>query len=97
MSDNYEIDSKTGQPRYFFKEKLGEGTYGVVYKSEDVITGTIVAVKKIRLENEDEGMPSTSMREIAILKELNCEYVEKLIDVVYRPLEKRLSLVFEYL
>jgi serine/threonine protein kinase len=31
----------------------------------------IVALKKIRLEQEEEGVPSTAIREIALLKELN--------------------------
>jgi hypothetical protein len=30
----------------------------------------IVALKKIRLEAEDEGVPSTAIREISLLKEL---------------------------
>ncbi len=33
--------------------------------------GTILALKRIRLESEDEGMPCTAIREIALLKELN--------------------------
>jgi serine/threonine protein kinase len=51
-------------------EKIGEGTYGVVYKAKDTYTKEFVALKKIKLENEDEGVPSTAMREISILKEL---------------------------
>lgn len=43
---------------------------GVVYKSLDKLTGATVALKKIRLEAEDEGVPSTAIREISILKEL---------------------------
>jgi len=31
-------------------EKIGEGTYGVVYKAKNVKTGTLVALKKIRLD-----------------------------------------------
>lgn len=44
--------------------------YGVVYQARDLHTGNIVALKKIRLELEDEGVPSTSVREISVLKEL---------------------------
>lgn len=50
---------------------LFEGTYGVVYKAKQKKDNTLVALKKIRLENEDEGVPSTAIREITLLKELN--------------------------
>jgi cyclin-dependent kinase 2 len=42
----------------------------VVYKARDTLNKETVALKKIKLENEDEGVPSTAMREISILKEL---------------------------
>ncbi|TFY60216.1 hypothetical protein EVJ58_g5294 [Rhodofomes roseus] len=61
--------------RYSKIEKVGEGTYGVVYKAKDVTTGQVVALKKIRLEAEDEGVPSTAIREISLLKELKDENV----------------------
>lgn len=53
------------------------GTYGVVYKARDVATNQIVALKKIRLEAEDEGVPSTAIREISLLKELKDERIVK--------------------
>ncbi|KAG0586816.1 hypothetical protein KC19_2G119600 [Ceratodon purpureus] len=51
-------------------EKIGEGMYGVVYKARDRITNETIALKKIRLEQEDEGVPSTAIREISLLKEM---------------------------
>ncbi len=42
----------------------------MVFKARDCVLKDYVAVKKIKLENEDEGVPSTAMREISILKEL---------------------------
>lgn len=48
-------------------EKIGEGTYGVVYKGRNKITGEVVAMKKIRLESEDEGIPSTAIRFVCLL------------------------------
>ena len=53
------------------------GTYGVVYKARDTGTNQIVALKKIRLEAEDEGVPSTAIREISLLKELKDDNIVK--------------------
>lgn len=55
---------------YDKREKIGEGTYGVVYKAVDIRSGGVVALKRIRLEIEDEGVPPTAIREVSILKEL---------------------------
>lgn len=98
-NSNYDGNHKLmGNERYIFNksDKLGEGTYGVVYKGIDLVTKNAIAIKKIRLENEDEGMPSTTMREIAILKELSHPNIIQLLNVKYLPNEKRLDLVFEY-
>jgi len=76
-------------------EKIGEGTYGVVYKAKDRVSGEIIALKKIRLEAEDEGIPSTAIREISLLKELQHPNIVRLYDVVHT--ERKLTLVFEFL
>ena len=64
------IKSSNGLDKYQKLEKLGEGTYGVVYKALNLETGETVAIKKIRLEKEDDGVPSTAIREISLLKNL---------------------------
>lgn len=76
-------------------EKIGEGTYGVVYKGRHKNTNKLVALKKIRLESEEEGVPSTAIREISILKELQHPNVVSLLDVLLQ--EAKLYLVFEFL
>ncbi|EWM26304.1 protein serine threonine kinase [Nannochloropsis gaditana] len=81
--------------RYQKLEKIGEGTYGVVFKAKDRVTNEILALKKIRLEAEDEGIPSTAIREISLLKELQHPNIVRLYDVVHT--ERKLTLVFEYL
>uniref|UniRef100_A0A0D9VNQ8 Protein kinase domain-containing protein n=1 Tax=Leersia perrieri TaxID=77586 RepID=A0A0D9VNQ8_9ORYZ len=81
--------------QYEKEEKIGEGTYGVVYKARDKVTNETIALKKIRLEQEDEGVPSTAIREISLLKEMHHGNIVRLHDVVHS--EKRIYLVFEYL
>ncbi|XP_044953269.1 cyclin-dependent kinase G-1-like [Hordeum vulgare subsp. vulgare] len=46
---------------------INEGTYGIVSRAKDKKTGEIVALKKVKMENEREGFPLTSLREINIL------------------------------
>ena len=52
-------------------------------------------MKKIRLESEDEGIPSTAIREIALLKELQHPNIVRLVNVLHT--DRKLTLVFEYL
>eukprot|EP00761_Pharyngomonas_kirbyi_P005574 gb/GECH01005579.1/.p1 GENE.gb/GECH01005579.1/~~gb/GECH01005579.1/.p1 ORF type:complete len:296 (+),score=66.61 gb/GECH01005579.1/:1-888(+) len=81
--------------RYTKLAKVGEGTYGVVYKAKNRETGELVALKRIRLESEEEGVPCTAIREISLLKELRHPNIVRLNDVLHA--EKKLTLVFEYL
>jgi serine/threonine protein kinase len=81
--------------KYAKLEKIGEGTYGLVYKARDKVTNQLVALKKIRLESEDEGTPSTAVREISILKQLQHPNIVQLIEVIHTATS--LTLVFEFL
>lgn len=80
--------------RYEKLAKIGEGAYGVVYKAKDKQNDTLTALKRIRLDSEEEGVPCTAIREISLLKELRHENIVRLLDVVYS--EHKLTIVFEY-
>lgn len=56
--------------KYEKLEKIGEGTYGTVFKGKNRETQEIVALKRVRLDDDDEGVPSSALREICLLKEL---------------------------
>lgn len=83
--------------RFKICKQLGVGTYGEVYYAIDQLKQTKVAIKKIKFYGrESEGIPPTSLREIAILKQLNHKNIVKLEDVVMEQREDslRLYLVF---
>jgi 5'-3' exonuclease len=67
------------------------------YFSRSPLTDTneIVALKRIRLDTQDDGVPSTAIREIAILKELRHPAVVDLREVVFAE-QQKLYLVFEF-
>jgi len=52
-------------------------------------------LKVVALEAEDEGIPSTAIREISLLKQLQHPNIVKLCDVIHS--ERKLTLVFEFL
>jgi serine/threonine protein kinase len=83
------------EERYQRIEKIGEGTYGVVYKAKDTQTDKLVALKRIRMEHDDEGVPSTAIREISLLKEVQHPNIVDLKDIVYD--ETKLYLIFEFI
>ena len=82
--------------KYEKVEKLGEGTYGVVYKVKDTTTNEFYAIKKIRLKAEEEGIPSTAIREISLLKELKHKNIVRLLGI-YEPSDFRLYMVLEFM
>ena len=85
---------KSKDQKYIKTTKLGEGTYGIVFRAKDQKGQEIYALKKIRLQADQEGIPSTAIREISLLKELNHINIVKLHEVLHSP--KKLTLVFEY-
>jgi serine/threonine-protein kinase BUR1 len=61
----------TGISNYDLEQKLGEGTFGEVYKAKSKKSGEVYALKKILMHNEKDGFPITALREIKLLKMLS--------------------------
>ncbi|XP_059143125.1 cyclin-dependent kinase-like 1 isoform X2 [Physella acuta] len=74
--------------------KIGEGSYGVVFKCRNRETSQLVAIKKFVESEEDPLIKKIAMREIRMLKQLKHPNLVNLIEVFRR--RKRLHLVFEY-
>ncbi|RDW89618.1 kinase-like protein [Coleophoma cylindrospora] len=56
-------------------EKLNdieEGAYGWVSRAKDMTTGKVVALKRLKMENAQDGIPVTGIREIQTL--MDCEH-----------------------
>lgn len=66
-------------------QKLGEGTFGEVYIATHERTGETAALKKIKLECEDEGVPGTTLREVSLLKELQHPNVVQYVCLLSSP------------
>ncbi|EDW48163.1 GM21710 [Drosophila sechellia] len=81
---------------------IGEGAYGTVYRARDVVTGNIVALKKVRISLNENGVPMSTLREISLLKQLNASNhanIVKLYEVcqfLERDGQLLILLVFEH-
>ena len=80
--------------QYVGLDRLGKGTYGSVYKVQRKDTNDILAIKKIKLDVDTEGIPSTALREIAILKKINHPNIVRIQDIALS--DKKIELCLEY-
>ena len=73
--------------------KIGEGTYGEVYEALDKTKNIKVALKRMRIENKEEGIPITALREMCILKHIKHENIVELYEII-QDIDK-IYLIFE--
>lgn len=75
--------------------QVGEGTYGKVYKAKNTLTNHIVALKRLRLQNERDGFPITSIREIKLLQSFNHPNVSSIKEIMIES-SRVIYMIFEY-
>ncbi|KAG4077298.1 hypothetical protein HA402_009927 [Bradysia odoriphaga] len=76
--------------------RIGEGTYGIVYRARDTSNNEIVALKKVRMDQEKDGLPVSGLREIHILKKCSHENIVRLKEVVVGRSLESIFLAMEY-
>uniref|UniRef100_H3CTV9 Cyclin dependent kinase 10 n=1 Tax=Tetraodon nigroviridis TaxID=99883 RepID=H3CTV9_TETNG len=76
--------------------RIGEGTYGIVYRARDTKSDEIVALKKVRMDKEKDGIPISSLREINLLLRLRHPNIVELKEVVVGSHLESLFLVMSY-
>ncbi|KAL7048937.1 hypothetical protein ACKWTF_003539 [Chironomus riparius] len=86
--------TSTRMDRYEKLARIGEGSYGVVYKCRDRETGSLVAVKRFVESEDDPAIRKIALREIRLLKNLKHPNLVCLLEVFRR--KRRLHLVFEF-
>ncbi|GAA94944.1 uncharacterized protein L969DRAFT_78413 [Mixia osmundae IAM 14324] len=75
--------------------QVGEGTFGKVYKARNRENNRMVALKRIRMEQERDGFPVTAVREIKLLQSLSHANVVTLLEMMVS--QGHVYMVFEYL
>jgi len=78
---------------------VGQGSYGIVYKVRCRKSDEIFALKRVKLKfnvnGHEDGIPSSSLREIAALKNLNHPNILRLHEIIHTG--SSLFLLFEFL
>ncbi|EFO27791.1 CMGC/CDK/CDC2 protein kinase [Loa loa] len=88
--------SEDGLKYYSMIEKIGEGSFGMVYKAVDIRTGKLVALKRLCFDRTPDGMLKPAvLREISIMRELDHPNIVRLEEVIFD--ETNVHLAFEFL
>lgn len=76
--------------------RVGEGTYGIVYRVRDTKSNEILALKKLRMEKEKDGLPVSGLREFSILMSCSHENIVELKGVAVGKSLENVFLVMAY-
>jgi cell division cycle 2-like protein len=76
---------------------IEEGSYGWVSRARENSTGEIVALKRLKMDNLQDGFPITALREIQTLKESHHKHIVDLREIVVGDSLRDVYLVMEFL
>lgn len=96
VDEDYRFGNTASVNDYEKLNRVGEGTYGVVYRARHKKTDKIVALKRVRMDDTKAGFPISSLREINILLNIRHENIVELNEVVAGSSLNSIFLVMEY-
>ncbi|XP_025912719.1 cyclin-dependent kinase 4 [Apteryx rowi] len=67
--------------------EIGVGAYGTVYKARDLQSGKFVALKNVRVQTTENGLPLSTVREVALLKRLEHFDHPNIVRMIGLPVE----------
>ena len=76
--------------------RIEEGTFGIVYRAQDIRTKEIVALKRLKMENEKDGFPITSLREINTLLKAQHPNIVTVREIVVGSNMDKIFIVMDY-
>jgi len=95
MPADFASDGDGLDEQYECLEILGQGMFGSVYRARCRSTGELVAIKRLLFEDEEDGVPSSVIREVCLLRDFKHPNVVRLLQV--HATEAQYSLVFEHI
>jgi serine/threonine protein kinase len=81
--------------RFTKVSKIGDGTSGSVFRCFDTQNQEYVAMKVIKMDQEEDGVPAASLREVTILQNINHPNI---IKIIHRETnDGNLMIILEYM
>jgi len=89
-------EAAPAQPRYREGRILGKGTFGIVRRARDTVTGEIVVVKRCALDEDGEDVRETVLQEVRLQQQLHHPHICRVLDAWEDGAERELCLVLPY-
>lgn len=75
-------------------QKIGQGSFGTVFKARCIQSDELVALKRVGVGADEDGVSSSSLREVSLLRDLRHENIICMTRVIAEG--NHLYMVFEY-
>lgn len=83
--------------KYKLLELIGKGSFGKVFRGQDITTKKPVAIKTIYLPSISVAVLRQQMNEISMLSSIHSKFVLKLHDAFIEPSQSELWIILEYM